>query len=189
MKLLVLLVALFAAAPLAAEELAVRTQREGETIVVFASVVVPADGAATWAVLADYGRYAEFVPDLHMSRIRGRDERGILVEQRGDARFLFFRYPVEATLAVVEVPQRSITSTAVAGSFREMWGRYELAPAVGGTLITYAGRVVPGDGTPAWLTTFVLKASVERHFGALAREIARRGELPRLVRQSSPTAN
>jgi ribosome-associated toxin RatA of RatAB toxin-antitoxin module len=187
MRFAALLVALIVALPAAAHEVAVRTHREGEAILVSASALVPTDLASAWSVLTDYARYAQFVPDLHVSRIRGRDERGLIVEQSGDARFLFLRQPVEATLAVTEIPMHSVTSTAIGGSFRAFTGRYELVPVPGGTRLSYTGRLVPGDAAPVWLTAIALKANVERHFGALAAEIARHGEPARLARQPAST--
>jgi ribosome-associated toxin RatA of RatAB toxin-antitoxin module len=171
-----LLLTLLAARPAWAAAPVVNAHREGDAIVVYATADVAVERAVAWSVLTDYDHYAEFVPDLHYSRVRGRDPRGLIVEQRGQARFFFLRQNIEATLAVAETPQRSVSSRAVAGSFREMEGRYEIEAIEHGTRIVYTGRVVPGDNLPLWLTAMALKSNVERQFGALVREMARRGE-------------
>lgn len=190
MRKLLFVVTLMAALPAWSADVTVRTQRSGEAVVVSAEVWVDADLATTWSVLTDYDRYSEFVPDLHASRVRGRDARGLIVDQSGDARFLFMRQRVDATLAVREVPLRSVESVAVGGSFREFVGRYDVAPAAGGTRFSYTGRIVPGDGTPSWLTAVALKWNVERHLGAIAREITRRAEPHRLAQRAhEPSAH
>jgi hypothetical protein len=91
-------------------------------------------------------------------------------------RFLFLSHGVDVTFAVVEMPQRAMSSVAIAGSFRELAGRYELERVAGGTRLSYVGRAVPGEGLPVWLVSLALKPSVERHIAALADEIARRTE-------------
>jgi ribosome-associated toxin RatA of RatAB toxin-antitoxin module len=184
MKKVFALLALLAALPAWAEALSVRTQRAGDAITVSATVVVGTDVATVWSVLTDYDRYSDFVPDLHASRVRGRDDRGIIVEQTGDARFLFMRQRVDATLAVSEVPFRSVTSVAIGGSFRELSGSYDIAPIEGGTRFSYAGRVVPGEGMPAWLTAVALKWNVERTLRGLVREMDRRAHPERLAQRA-----
>jgi ribosome-associated toxin RatA of RatAB toxin-antitoxin module len=173
---LLLAIALLAVLPAHASAVEVRSQRDGEAIAVTAAVTVPAHPALVWSVLTDYDHYAAFVPDMQLSRVRGRDARGLIVEQRGRVRFLFFSHGVEVTFAVVEEPQRAMSSVAIAGSFRELAGRYELERVSGGTRLSYVGRAVPGDGLPLWLVSVALGPNVERHIAALVHEIARRGE-------------
>jgi len=188
MRRFLLAAALFAASPAWADEPVVRAHRDGDAIVVSAVAEVRVRHAVAWSVLTDYDHYADFVPDLNYSRVRGRDPRGLIVEQRGHARFLFLSQRIEATLAVAETPQRSVTSRAVAGSFRELEGRYEIEPVAGGTRVVYTGRVVPGDSLPLWLTAMAMKSNVERQFGALVREMARRGEPVGTLRRPSRAA-
>jgi ribosome-associated toxin RatA of RatAB toxin-antitoxin module len=177
------LAVLLLALPARAAVVEVRSHREGDAVVVSASVTVRADPAVAWSVLTDYQRYPEFVPDMEISRVRGRDSRGLIVEQRGRARFLFFSQGIDATFAIAEVPERSVSSVAIGGSFRELAGRYELQRVPGGTRLSYSGRAVPGDAVPLWLLTLALEANVERHIAAFAREIARRAEFDRLVQR------
>ena len=51
---------------------------------IHAGVVLNADVATAWRVLTDYGRYAEFIPDLHLSRIVARHGATVTVEQSGE---------------------------------------------------------------------------------------------------------
>ncbi len=188
MRRFLIILALLAAPPAQAGEPVVRAHRDGDAIVVSAVAEVRVGRAVAWSVLTDYDHYADFVPDLAYSHVRSRDPRGLVVEQRGHARFLFFSQRIEATLEVAESPQRSVTSRAVAGSFRELEGRYEIEPVEGGTRVVYTGRVVPGDGLPLWLTAIAMKSNVERQFGALMREMARRGEAVGALQRPSRAA-
>jgi ribosome-associated toxin RatA of RatAB toxin-antitoxin module len=192
MKPLLTVVAfLFSAATLHAADVNVKPSADGGFIDISASAFVVADVDSAWRVLTDYDRYSEFLPDLHVSRVRERTAAGAVVEQRGDARFLFLRQPIEVTFAVTESAPRSVRSVAMRGSFREFEGRYDLVPVAGGVRFTYTGRLVPGDAIPAWLTAVALKRNVEQHFRGLAAEMARQAEYRRLAHehQTAPLSN
>lgn len=176
MRRLLLLILLLAVLPTHAARIEIRSHRDGDAIVVAAAVTVPADPELVWSVLTDYDHYADFVPDMQVSRVRGRDARGLILEQRGRVRFLFLSHRVDVTFAVVEVPQRAMSSVAIAGNFRELAGRYELERVAGGTRLSYVGRAVPGEGLPPWLVSLALRPSMERHIEALVLEIARRAD-------------
>lgn len=105
---------------LAAPDIAVDAVRRGEAIEISARAELRVNVETAWRVLTDYDRYATFVPDLAVSRVVMRDAQTAIVEQRGEARFLSLRYPLEVWLAVAEVPYRSVRSRAIAGNFREL---------------------------------------------------------------------
>jgi ribosome-associated toxin RatA of RatAB toxin-antitoxin module len=172
-RLLALLMFLLPQA-LAAGEIAVDASRRGAAIVVSAHADLHADVRTAWRVLTDYDRYASFIPDLTVSRVVSRGPGSAVVEQRGEARFLFLSYPLEVRLAVAETPYRSVRSRAIAGNFRELVGRYELEPIGGGLRLVYSGRMVLGDAPPGLLDVFVIRRNVARQFEALVREIDRR---------------
>jgi hypothetical protein len=171
-RLLALL--LFAPYALAAGEIAVDAVRRGEAIEISAQADLHADVHTAWRVLTDYDRYASFIPDLAVSRVLARDVRTAIVEQRGEARFLFLRYPLEVRLAIAEVPYRSVRSRSIAGNFRELQGLYELEPFPGGLRLLYSGRMVLSEGPPGLLDLTVVRLNAARQFEALVREIDRR---------------
>lgn len=155
-------------------EVRVSARREGEVVLVEAQAEVHADPRVAWEVLTDYGRYAEFVPDLQSSRILARDGNTALVEQHGTAGFFLFRFPLEVRLAVTEQPFERVICEAVAGNFKQLSGVYELAASGDGVRFAYHGRLVPSFRLPPLLGLPALRASVERQFGGLVREIERR---------------
>jgi len=170
------LLALLLLAPhaLAAGEIALDAVRRGEAIEISAHAELHVDVHTAWRVLTDYDGYASFIPDLRVSRVLERNARSAIVEQRGEARFLFLRYPLEVRLVVAEVPYRSVRSRSIAGNVRELQGLYELEPVPGGLRLQYSGRVVLSDGPPGLFDVTVVRLNAARQFEALVREIDRR---------------
>jgi len=163
-----------AAAPGPAAEVRVTARREGDVVLVEAQAEPRADLHLAWGVLTDYDRYAEFIPDLQSSRVLVRDTHTALIEQHGTAGFFLFRFPLEVRLAVTEEPFERVISKAVAGNFKELSGVYELTAAGERVRLVYHGRLVPTFRLPPLIGLPALRASVERQFGGLVREIERR---------------
>jgi ribosome-associated toxin RatA of RatAB toxin-antitoxin module len=160
------------AAAAAAADVTVQATRDGEAVEVEAVAEIAVGVARAWEVLTDYNRLAQFVPDLHESRVVSREGPKAVVEQKGAARFLFFTYPIEVRLAVTEYPHRRIESRAVAGNFRELRSVYTLEAREGGVRLRYQGRLVPDFELPLF-HTYVLKSNVEATFRAMVEEIER----------------
>jgi hypothetical protein len=77
-------------------------------------------------------------------------------------------------LAVLETPRRSIVSRSLAGSFRDLAGRYELEPVKGGIRLSYSGRWSPDFSLPPVLGMAAVRYSLEKHFSEMMAEILRR---------------
>lgn len=166
-------------APAAAHEIVVEATREDDAYVITARGDVVADDLIAWRVLTDYDRYAAFIPDLHSSRTVSRSRDAAVVEQRGELRFLFIRFPLEVRYAVREQPPTVVESRATSGSFRAMTGRYELRRSGAALRIVYTGRLVPDFAMPPLLGTMAVRMTVERQFTAMVEEIERQGAAPR----------
>lgn len=172
------LVLLALLAPAHAAEVAVHVSRSGDVFQVDASAEFDGTVARTWQVLTDYGRLAEFVPDLQTSRVVSRDGNQAVVEQKGEARVLFFSYPIDVRLAVTEYPHERVVSRAVSGNFREMQGAYSLEAGQGRLVLRYKGRMVPDFFIPPLIGTLALRHNVEASFRALVEEIVRQQGQP-----------
>src|SRR5258708_31783206 len=83
-----------------AHEIAIEIAREGEFVSVRASAELAASPRIAWEVLTDYDHLAEFIPDVRSSRVLRRGPEGVLGEPKGEFGFLFFRHPIEATMAM-----------------------------------------------------------------------------------------
>jgi len=78
-------------------------------------------------------------------------------------------------LEVLESPREWVTSRAVGGNLRRMYGRYELQPgAARGTLLLYYGEIVPEFRLPRFIGTAAVRGMVEQQFTAMVEEIERR---------------
>jgi hypothetical protein len=162
----------------AGAEITVHATRDGEVLQVEASAEFEGSIARTWQILTDYGRLAEFVPDLQSSRVVSREGSNAVVEQKGQARLLFFSYPMDVRLAVTEFPHERIVSQAIAGNFREMRCTYTLEMREGRVLLRYSGRLVPDFYVPPFMRTYLLRRHVEDTFRALVEEIERQHTEP-----------
>jgi carbon monoxide dehydrogenase subunit G len=163
-----------------AHEIAIEIAREGEFVSVRASAELKASPHIAWEVLTDYDHLAEFIPDLRSSRVVQRGPEGVLVEQKGEFGFLFFRQSIEVTMAVSEQPPRRILARAVAGDMKDMQGSYELQASEAGLRLVYSGRFVPGFFVPPLIGMPLVRRSLERRFRAMVEEIERRDALARI---------
>ena len=174
--LLLLLADALRGAPAASvDRISVETDGQGELITVTASADMQVDPRTVWAVISDYDRLADFIPDMRSSRVIRRDGDQVLVEQTGEFGFLFFRQPVEVRLAVSESPPRRIVAHAVGGNLQSMEGRYAVESLPGNLVrLSYSGRLVPGFQVPPFVGRIAVRSTMDRQFRALVQEIVRR---------------
>jgi carbon monoxide dehydrogenase subunit G len=177
LKLLVASLALRVVVAGAADELSVDVERNGRSFAVRAEATVAAPVATAWEVLTDYDNLARFIPGMSSSAVRLRAGSRVLVEQKGEARFLVFSYPIDVHLEVLESPRDSITSRGVGGNLKRMSGRYELHGASAGMRLRYTGEFEPDFELPPIVGTLAVRSMVEEQFAAMVAEIERRGAL------------
>jgi ribosome-associated toxin RatA of RatAB toxin-antitoxin module len=168
-----------AGAASAAEDLAIEVERTGERFSVRARATLAAPAELAWQVLTDYENLPRFIPGLSHSAVQLRGANRVLLEQKGEARFLVFSFPIEVRLEVRESPHAWISSHAVAGNLKRMHGRYELQPDAAGVRLRYTGELEPDFELPALIGPYVLRTMVEEQFAAMVAEIERRGALAR----------
>lgn len=168
------LLTLQAAVALGADDLWVDIDRNGSTFAVRAEATVAAPTATVWQVLTDYDNLSRFIPGLSRSAVQARDGNRVVVEQKGEARFLVFSYPIEVRLEILESPTDAIVSRAIEGNLKRMQGRYELRKSAGGIQLRYRGELEPDFGLPPIIGTLAVRAMVEEQFGAMVAEIERR---------------
>ncbi len=148
--------------------------QDGDFISVTANAELALPQALAFQVLTDYERYPEFIPDIEHSKVLLRQGTGLVLEQRGTMRFLFFSQPIDVRLAVVESAPHRVVSRSLGGNLRGFSGRYEVQPAAGGVRITYSARFIPAFVLPEALGTFIVRNVFVRAFEATLREMQRR---------------
>jgi hypothetical protein len=174
-----LALALLAASPVAAgaaDDLAVAVERKGDVFSVRARATLAAPAAVAWQVLTDYETLPRFIPGISTSVVLARSADRVVLEQRGEARFLVFSFPIEVRYEVRESPPHWVASRAIAGNLRHMSGRYDLNADTGrpGVRLDYSGEMEPDFELPPLVGAFALRNMVEAQFTAMVDEIERR---------------
>lgn len=170
----VLLAAGAAPPAFAGEEVHAEVRRTEDGLEVRAGALVTAPPSIVWQVLTDYEHLPGFIPGITRSVVKERRGNRLVLEQTGEARFLLFTFPVEVTYEVVESPQESVASRAIAGNLKRMSGRYDIEARGTGSRLRYAGFVDPDFDVPDFLEAAALRAMVGGQFAALVAEIDRR---------------
>jgi ribosome-associated toxin RatA of RatAB toxin-antitoxin module len=166
----------FAPLALAASDVEVEATRNGELIEVRARATIQAALVVVWSTLTDYEHLPEFIPGLKKSRVISRVGATTIVEQSGEARFLFMSIPVEITLESIERPP-NIDVRRIAGTVRYLQGRYETE--VSGTdplqvQLRWRGAIAPEADLPPLIGEALMRLSIEQQFIAMVNEIERR---------------
>jgi ribosome-associated toxin RatA of RatAB toxin-antitoxin module len=160
--------------PAAAAMVTINTKLQGDAVDIHASAMLNADAATAWRVLTDYDHYAEFIPDLRVSRVIAREGNTLTVEHSGETAIWLLKMPVHVTFEVNEMPPNSLQSRTVAGSMRVLASSYALPPIASGVRLDYAGQIVPGFELVGHVVQAMVERNAARQFQALVDEIERR---------------
>ncbi|MEO8142895.1 MAG: SRPBCC family protein [Betaproteobacteria bacterium] len=163
-----------AGAARAVEEISVEATRRDEALEVVCRAILDAPLDLVWRTLTDYDRLAEFIPGMRVSRVVERRGAVTVVEQSGEARFLFVTFPLEVTLASTERAPYAIDVSMLKGNLKRLDGAYRIEPQAGGRiLLTWTG-VIEALSMPPLLGEFLMRASIEDQFRGMVREVERR---------------
>ena len=165
------------AAVAAAAEARVQVSTQATLIRVSAEIETTVSRAIAWEVLTDYGRWAEFIPDLRISRVVSRPGEPLLVEQRGSLPQLP-NFPLVVLTEVEEVPPRLIRFQRIAGNIRALAGEW-LIRGEAPVLLLYRSTVEPGFPMPPQMTAEFFRQDAKQRLEAMAREMARRSAAAR----------
>ena len=183
MRALTLLLSLclpFAAPPVRATDgISVDARRRDEALEVVCKAMLDAPLELIWQTLTDYDRLAEFIPGMRRSRMISRNGAVAVIEQSGEARFLFVSQPIEVTLVSTERPPHVIEAVLLKGNLKRLDGAYRIEPQGGGRmLLTWTG-IVEVMSMPPLLGEMVMRSNIEEQFRGMVREIERRDALRR----------
>jgi ribosome-associated toxin RatA of RatAB toxin-antitoxin module len=156
-----------------------RVHRGDETFFdVHAAAFVRATPQQVWAVLTDYDRLAEFVPDLYSSRVLSRSAGTTIVEQRSKAGFLFVSHDVHMVLRIKEQSFSTIDVALESGDMKHYSAHWELARSsqdgFDGTHITFVAAIEPDFFVPPLVANSIVESNVKHMVQAVLREIERR---------------
>lgn len=163
----------------AAQDIAVRVERRGETVVVDVEAHVAAPLTEAWAVFTDYENMAGFISNLTASKVLSRTERSLEVMQSGRTHVGFLSFGFEAVRAVELVPMREIRSSLVSGDFKAYDSITSLASTANGTEIRHHGEYVPKRWLPPLIGPAVIERETKKQYQEFAAEIERRSAAAR----------
>lgn len=176
---LLLLSCTAAASVSAAEALSVETTRRDSAVEVRAHALVHASYGTVWSTLTDYDHLTEFIPGMKRSRVIEQRGDSVVVEQEGEARFLFFAFPINVTLLSTARPPFALDVRLLKGNLRRLDGAYRLEQAAPGKIaLRWSGLIEP-ETLPPLLGELVMRANIESQFTGMVREIERRESLRR----------
>lgn len=183
-RALALSLALLAApAAASAEEVTVEATRRDEALEVVCRALLDAPHELVWQTLTDYNRLAEFIPGMRSSRVIEQRGAEAIVEQSGEARFLFISYPIDVTLSTVERPPHAIEATLLKGNLKQLHGIYRIEPQRDGRILLSWSGTVEAESMPPLLGEMLMRASIEDQFRGMVSEIERREALRRARRR------
>ncbi|MBI1797487.1 MAG: SRPBCC family protein, partial [Candidatus Eisenbacteria bacterium] len=163
-----------------APDVEVRVWRGPAGLEVEGRCAVRATSAEVWAVLTDYDGISRFVSSMRESRVSGRGEGYLLVDQIAVGRLFLFSKQMHARLRVAETPTTAIHFEDVLGrDFTTYVGDWTLDPAPSGTRIVYRVTARPTFSVPDVIVRGMFKRTARDLLRQVAAEIGRRAAAAR----------
>lgn len=142
---------------------------------IVAYVDVPAEASLVWSVLTDYNRLAEFIPDMHTSRVISKPGEVPHVYQKGDKTWLLLGVPLEMVFRMDETPTSRIRFRLVSGNIKKMFGEWQIVQKGNLTRINYRAHMEPGFlSLRAPGDHLLIESDIENMMNAIGREIHKR---------------
>jgi ribosome-associated toxin RatA of RatAB toxin-antitoxin module len=158
----------------AASPIALQVERAGAQLQVRATVDAQAPAELCYAVIADFDRLAEFIPDLQSSRIVSSAGQPLRLRQVGETRLGLSKYAVDVTLAVTVDPPRRIDFRRVDGNLVLMEGSWQVGGDARRCTVDYHADLQPSFWIPPLVGPLIVRRQVERQLAGLLAEIERR---------------
>lgn len=167
----------FAGGSRAASDFSVRTEKHGNEVHVDAHATLNVPLQLIWETLTDYNRLPDFIPGISKSRLLEYRGTAAIVEQLGEAGFLFFKVPIDVVVESLELAPRVIEVRVLKGNLKKLDGRYQID--VGATpadpiVLRWRGVIEPEKTLPPLFGEMILRSNVTDQFRGMVREIERR---------------
>ena len=163
----------------AADDVSVESIRRDDAldIVCHATIVAPLD--IVWQTLTDYEHLPEFIPGMRSSRIIERRGPEVVVEQSGEARFLFLTHPIDVTVVSTERPPQLLEVSLLKGNLKQFRGAYRIErQGAQRILLSWAGTI-EALAMPPLVGELLMRSNIEDQFRGMVSEIERREALRR----------
>lgn len=163
----------------AAEDISVESIRRDDALEVVCRATIDAPLEIVWQTLTDYDRLPEFIPGMRSSRVVERRGAKVVVEQSGEARFLFLTHPIEVTVVSTERPPHLLEVNLLKGNLKRLDGAYRIEPQGGLRILLIWAGTIEALSMPPLIGEMLMRSSVEDQFRGMVREIDRRDALRR----------
>lgn len=161
-------------APRPEPQVSVREDRG--TYTVAARFEIPQSAAAALAVLSDYERIPQFMPEIKTSVVLSRGEGRILVEQEAISRFMMFSKKVHLLLEVSQDDSSLRFVDRCGNSFRTYQGAWRATTSGDRTVVTYELTAKPAFDVPEFILKRLLKRDSVDMIERLRHEIGARAK-------------
>jgi len=163
----------------AAEDILVESIRRDDALEIVCRATLDAPLEIVWQTLTDYEHLPEFVPGMRSSRVIERRGAEVVVEQSGEARFLFLTHPIEVTVVSTERPPKALEVSLLKGNLKQFHGAYRIErQGALRILLTWAGTI-EALSMPPLIGEMLMRSSIEDQFRGMVGEIERREGLRR----------
>lgn len=170
----------------------VTVTRTGRRFDAEAILELPADAATVWETITDYEALPDFMPGIRSCRILEREPRPdgrerLVVEQKGEFRFLLFAQAMTVVVAIDHEPKRVADAKSIRfelgvlkqSAIEVFGGRYEILPTVGQGAaarvpLRYTAVIELKLPPPPAVGNMAVKHNLEAQLKAVADEVARR---------------
>lgn len=174
---LLVLCAGFAGGSRAASDFSVKTDKRGNEVHVDARATLTAPLQLIWQTLTDYNHLSDFIPGISRSHLIEYRGTAAIVEQFGEAGFLFFKVPIDVVVESRELAPHVIEVRVLKGNLKKLDGRYQIE--VGATpadpiVLRWRGVIEPETTLPPLFGEMILRSNVTDQFRGMVREIERR---------------
>ncbi|MDR3482850.1 MAG: SRPBCC family protein [Burkholderiaceae bacterium] len=158
-----------------ADDIQVKVQKDGDSVVIDLSVTIPATPQEAWAVLVDFDHMPQFLNNLQSSKILEKHGNHWKVEQKGKtAPHAGFSISFEAVREVDLTPFETIHSHLISGTQKKHEGLTQLFPSGSGTRIVYHAESISTVWVPPLLGPSVIEGDVRKQFQDMIGEILKR---------------
>ncbi len=133
---------------------------------------------AIWAVLTDYDRLSDFIPNLKTSRLLWRRDAVVGLEQEGSQRFMGMQFKARVQLELTEHPEeQTLSFVMLKGDFRRFEGAWKISRHDSGSSLLYELTVQGCVGMPIGLIEQRLQEDLAANLRAVQMEAHRRQNL------------
>jgi uncharacterized membrane protein len=157
------------------DDIQVKVQRDGDSVVIDLTVTIPATPQEAWAVFVDFDHMPQFLNNLQSSKILEKHGNHWKVEQKGKTTpHAGFSFAFESLREVDLKPYESIRSHLVSGTMKKHEGLTQLFPNGSGTRVVYHAESIAGVWVPPMIGASVVESDVRKQFQDMEAEILKR---------------